>query len=220
MFAGIAQVRAVRNTTCVVCKRAKRGYCGTERAVRGCLKRGQGQNQSPAEPVAAAAVSNEPTEAVEDPPAASGPSKGRTLGIQAQLEALSQRQHASPAADKGVGKAKAQQKGKPGSKPSGTKGGQSKQQSSGSRAATEEGTAAGAAADSGGGRDGGAAAAEKQRPGLRRLRKATAAESPREDAAELAAAARDLEDYEDDAQELSAAQLLAQRFSPGESWIL
>ncbi|KAK9916912.1 hypothetical protein WJX75_008716 [Coccomyxa subellipsoidea] len=77
--------------------------------------------------------------------------------------------------------------------------------------AGQQGAAAGARADKGGG----AVAAAKQRPGLRRLRKA--ADAPRDDAVELAAAARDLQDYEDEAEEVSAAQLLAQRFSPGKA---
>lgn len=212
---GLLQARAVKSTRCMVCCRMKRGHCGTERAVKGCLERGQGSKEPPADTVAAAPVQEKPTRAAELPTLSPDSSQGRKLGIKAQLQALSQRQHTPPATDKAVGKAKAPQKGKAGSKPSGTKGAATaqkatsgKQQSDGR--AVIQGAAAGARADKGGG----AVAAAKQRPGLRRLRKA--ADAPRDDAVVLAAAARDLQDYEDEAEEVSAAQLLAQRFSPGE----
>lgn len=64
-----------------------------------------------------------------------------------------------------------------------------------------------------GSKPGGAGGAELQRPALRRLRKA--GESPRDAVAERAAA-RSLQDFEDsEDREVSAAHLLAQRFSPG-----
>jgi len=222
--------RAAPFTSCEQCRHRKKGHCGTEMAVTECLYRQAVTPPSEQQPAEAA-----PASEVTTPK-----SQGRTLGIKAQLQALSQRKQAAEPARPQAAKSQAgkistvaskaaEQKCKTAAagskKPADTKKAAkglkvatSKQAQAPGKAATNNGaagakTAAGGKSAAGGAGKGSGAGEAQQRPQLRRLRKAGG--SPQDDQAELAAA-RELQDFDDDDREGSAAHLLASRFLSGE----
>ncbi|BDA40698.1 hypothetical protein COCOBI_01-3510 [Coccomyxa sp. Obi] len=203
------QVRAPRHSACDVCRGKKKGHCGTERAIKGCLRRADNAKTEHLEPVKAS--SGPDVAAVEAGGLSMSGAQERTLGIQSQLHALSQRKHEPHAAKSQASTEKSKAAGK--GSASGNKASASNKTAAVQKKKSVSGAAPAAEAQSKGSkRSGGAGAAERQQPALRRLRKA--GESPRDAAAE-AAAARSLQDFEDsEDREVSAAHLLAQRFSP------
>lgn len=81
--------RKPRSYQCEVCQKRHRGHCGTEKAVKACLRRKLVQTAQPGVPAAPAqAASGAERHSAAQP---KGQVLGRTLGIAAQLQALSRR---------------------------------------------------------------------------------------------------------------------------------
>lgn len=83
-----------RNFSCKECRKSHKGHCGTDRAVKSCLRRKQASTAEAQGNSAAAGKAG--AGAIAAPAAAQAPAQkvgtpGRTLGIAARLEALARR---------------------------------------------------------------------------------------------------------------------------------
>ncbi len=92
----VFQIKAPRGQRCEACQAAKKGHCGTERATKGCLRQAENARAQLLKPVNASSGSD--VEIGEAGGVSVPGAQERTLGIQAQLHALSQRKLESHAA--------------------------------------------------------------------------------------------------------------------------